>query len=435
MKKRIFMFLALLTVYMLSIMCFAEEEHEILESGNYEYYVNDDGTVTISDCWVKDEEIEIPSELDGRLVTGIERRAFSNCAELMSVTLPASLTTIDSNPFLDCKVLAQIKVSPDNEVFNAIDNVLFNKKEKTLVCYPRGLSENEYSIPEGTQTIGKEAFKGCSELVNVEIPALVTMIGDCAFYECTSLTSIDIPDSVTTIGDNPFGYCHVLNKIKVSPDHEVFAVIDNALINMEENSIVSYPCGLSESKYRIPEEIQIIGAGAFAGCEGLKSIEIPDSVTTIEMSAFANCTNLMNIEIPDSVTIIGNSAFIFCSSMTSIEIPDSVTTFGDYMFVHSEALTKVKLSEKMTTIGEYTFMNCSGLTNIEIPDSVTTIEYAAFCYCTSLTSIEIPSSVTTIGETAFGGCDKLTLVVGRDSYAAQYAEENGIPYTYPDAND
>ena len=36
---------------------------------------------------------------------------------------------------------------------------------------------------------------------------------------------------------------------------------------------------------------------------------------------------------------------------------------------------------------------------------------------------------------AFAGCDNLTLTVTRDSYAAQYAEKNGIPYTYPDSND
>ncbi len=58
-----------------------------------------------------------------------------------------------------------------------------------------------------------------------------------------------------------------------------------------------------------------------------------------------------------------------------------------------------------------------------------------FAICKSLTSIEIPESVTEIGEDAFYGCDSLTLIVEKDSYAAQYAKENDIPYTYPDAND
>ena len=83
----------------------------------------------------------------------------------------------------------------------------------------------------------------------------------------------------------------------------------------------------------------------------------------------------------------------------------------------------------------FTFSNCSSLTSIEIPESVASIGEYAFSNCRSLKSIEIPESVTEIGENAFHDCSTLTLIVERDSYAAQYAKENDIPYTFPDAND
>ena len=35
----------------------------------------------------------------------------------------------------------------------------------------------------------------------------------------------------------------------------------------------------------------------------------------------------------------------------------------------------------------------------------------------------------------FAYCPNLTLTVPRNSYAAEYAKANNIPYTYPDAND
>ena len=39
-----------------------------------------------------------------------------------------------------------------------------------------------------------------------------------------------------------------------------------------------------------------------------------------------------------------------------------------------------------------------------------------------------------MGNEVFTGCpDDLTLIVPRDSYACQYAIDNGLSYTYPDA--
>ena len=52
----------------------------------------------------------------------------------------------------------------------------------------------------------------------------------------------------------------------------------------------------------------------------------------------------------------------------------------------------------------------------------------------------VPASVTFIGKSAFKKSafmsrESLTLTVDRDSYALQYAKENGIDYTYTDALD
>ena len=44
--------------------------------------------------------------------------------------------------------------------------------------------------------------------------------------------------------------------------------------------------------------------------------------------------------------------------------------------------------------------------------------------------------MTSIGYFAFMGCPgDLTLIVSQDSYAHQYAIDNGLSYTHPDVND
>ena len=56
------------------------------------------------------------------------------------------------------------------------------------------------TIPASVTSIDDLAFSGCSNLTSIEIPGSVTSIGYSAFRGCTGLTSIEIPSSVTSIG-------------------------------------------------------------------------------------------------------------------------------------------------------------------------------------------------------------------------------------------
>lgn len=83
---------------------------------------------------------------------------------------------------------------------------------------------------------------------------------------------------------------------------------------------------------------------------------------------------------------------------------------------------------KLTSIGESTFLWCMNLTSITIPNGVTSIGLCAFFWCESLPSITIPGGVTSIGAAAFEACDNIVISAPRDSYAIEYAKENGIKY-------
>lgn len=82
---------------------------EALVFGDYEYIILDDGTAEITVYTGSDTEIVIPSEIEGKAVTSIGRYAFSDCKGLTSVTIPDSVTSIDS-AFSDCDGLTSVTI-------------------------------------------------------------------------------------------------------------------------------------------------------------------------------------------------------------------------------------------------------------------------------------------------------------------------------------
>lgn len=84
----------------------------------------------------------------------------------------------------------------------------------------------------------------------------------------------------------------------------------------------------------------------------------------------------------------------------------------------------------IASIGDGAFMQYSFVKSVTILPNTVSIGSYAFYGCSGLTSVIIPQSVKFIGERAFEGCANLTLIVAENSYAALYAEENGIPYIF-----
>ena len=185
----------------------AVAEDDALRSGDYQYRVLEDGTAEITWYFGEESVLKIPNTLDGKTVTSIGDGAFFGCRALKSIELPDSVTSMGVNPFAGCGSLKNIQVSPEQPVFAVIDGVLFNKAEKSLICYPAGKQEEAYEVPQGIQQIKSGAFYDCSTLTSIELPDSVTSIGDGAFAQCRSLTSIELPDSVTSIEDEAFEGC------------------------------------------------------------------------------------------------------------------------------------------------------------------------------------------------------------------------------------
>lgn len=171
------------------------------------YRVIDDGTIVITGYVGKGGDVIVPSVIDGYTVTGIVTWTFEYPDTLTTLTIPDTLTCIESWVFDDCNNLTDIIVDSKNPAYCSIDEILYNKNATTLIRYPSGKTAESFAIPNSVTIIGDSAFYQCKSLKTVTIPDTVTIIEDWAFCDCSNLTSIIIPKSVTDIGHDAFYGC------------------------------------------------------------------------------------------------------------------------------------------------------------------------------------------------------------------------------------
>ena len=222
------------------------------------------------------------------------------------------------------------------------------------------------TIPASVTEIDSYAFSLCSQLTAVTIPEGVATIGYYAFEYCSALTEVNIPASVTNIGSWAFVDCSALTAIHVAEGNTAYSSEDGVLFNKDKTTLVCYPIGKTETTYTVPATVTTIETSAFKKCTALTEITIPDGVTYINTSTFEKCSALAQINLPNSLTYIDVRAFYDCTSLTEVTLPDGVTRLMDHIFTGCSALEKVTLPEGITYIGNGAFKNCSALTEMTV---------------------------------------------------------------------
>ena len=285
------------------------------------------------------EQIKLPQSL-----VSIGSGAFDNCTSLISVELPDN-AIISSDTFKECKNLSDIVISDTNNNYIVKNGILYNKNMTRILCYPAGIKDTEFSVPDTVKTIGDFAFYGAKVLESVDIPDSVIAINTNAFGECSGLKEVVIPDSVTSMGEAVFYKCTSLEKVKLSVN-----------ITSPNPAVFQYCSSLKEVV--LPESMKFISFFMFSYCKEITNIVLPDKLNSVLRSAFQNCDNLKNITVPKNVTTIQDYAFgyYYDEQSATYKKYDDFTISGyagskAQEYAEANGIRFIELNEKETTDG------------------------------------------------------------------------------------
>ena len=311
-------------------------------------------------------------------------------------TQEASVTLLlsDDNHEISSAYIPIIPYHPYNEIWYKTNNGTIISPAANN-AFGANIISNTYNNNKGVirfdgavTIIGKSAFSGKSNLLNIVLPESVTTIEDKAFYGCSNL-SIVIPQNVASFGSFPFENCRGI--VTINCNIPSFSISTSIFRDFSE--II------------IGDTITTIGDYAFSSNPKISTISLPETTTSIGEGAFYGCSSLTTISIPENVTSIGKDAFFKCTSLTSISIPNNISTISRSCFSNCSSLSDVVIGKGVSSIQESAFSNCKSLKNINIPNNVSVIGRYVFQE-SGLTEATIGSGITSIGVNAFD-CNKI----------------------------
>ena len=132
----------------------------------------------------------------------------------------------------------------------------------------------------------------------------------------------------------------------------------------------------------IPESIDgytviAIDEYAFYYCTGFTGrLVIPDTVQSIGRGAFAGCYNLTSVEFSDGLYDIKDGAFIGCKGLRELVLPDLLGRFSKYAFYDCDSLELVTFGRHVFEIDQTAFGEINAQLMMKAPEGSVAQQYA-----------------------------------------------------------
>ena len=204
--------------------------------------------------------ISIPST-----VTYLGYAACYNCTSLTSVNFPSNVTSLGEYCFQNCSALTTVRL---------------NNTQLTTIprqCFMACTALQTLTLPSTLTLIDSFAFYRCESLASVNLPVGLQTLNPSSFADCSSLTQVYIPSSVNLIYDNVFNGCQALVAITVNSANSNYSSIDGVLFNKTGDALIAYP-NMHAQSYSVPDGVSVIMGAAFEGCNNVTRVTLPLSL-------------------------------------------------------------------------------------------------------------------------------------------------------------
>lgn len=263
------------------------------------------------------------------------------CCGISSIQLPNTLTTIQPSAFEN----------------SSLKNIEIPESVTSIGSYCFAISKiNDIYLPDKLKIIPEGCFYGVKGMEDIKLPKCLEEIQIGAFCE-TGLESIYIPESVKIIADGAFLRNNNLKAIYVDSRNRNFRVYNENLYTYDYKKLICTLNYLKELKIHNAME-EIAGYASYGG-DKIETLHLPENVKVIGIGAFSMCSNLKDVTFNKNLEIIKEGAFYDCSLLTQLTFPVSLTEIEDYAFDSCSNVKSISFGSELETIGEYSFYDVS----------------------------------------------------------------------------
>lgn len=360
---------------------------------------------------------------------------FYGSDNLETLSIGKNVSDIDAGQFAYNTKLNNIKVHAENQFFSVEDEILFNKEKSKLILSSKTIS-GEYHVPISVTEIQPAAFSSCTGLTDIYISSQTTKIGDPnayhrVFTNCSNLTIHGDDGSAAhqyaqDMGI-PFASENGTGIIAVT-GIEIEQAVAEATVgeNIELRAVISPESATDKSVTWESSNTTVatVDADGWVKCVGAGEAIITARTENGEFSA----SHTLTVSISDDFVIVDGVLIKYKGGEENVVIPYGVTSIGDSAFQDCTFLRSVTIPDSVTSIGNYAFANCISLSGVNIPDGVISIGNHAFYLCLGLRSVTIPDSVTSIGEQAFSVSMGFLATIDVGNGNTEYSSLDGVLY-------